>query len=209
MAETPKVLPFRLYLVTDRRIRPDLPEAASRALSALPRGVAAVQLREKDLPARELFELAGLLREVTLRHGAALLVNDRLDVARAVGADGVHLRRDSVACADARAFLGEGALLGASCHSLEELGERAEADFATFSPVFASPGKGEPLGLDALGEAARTSPLPLFALGGVKPHRIPEVLSTGVHGISAIRAWLEGDPRESTRRLWDPFEKVL
>ena len=208
MTGVSRVPTFRLYLVTDRRIRPDLPTAVDRALCAIPRGAAAVQLREKDLSARELFELARVLREVTARHGAPLLVNERLDVARAAGADGVHLRRASLDCADARTFLGEVAWIGASCHSLAELDERAGADFATFSPIFASPGKGEPLGLDALAEAARISRLPLFALGGVSAERIPEVLAAGAFGVAAIRAWLDGDPAESTRRLWKPFEKA-
>lgn len=208
MAAESRVPSFRLYLVTDRRIRPDLPSAVDRALAALPRGAAAVQLREKDLPARKLFELARILREVTARHGAPLFVNERLDVARATGADGVHLRRDSLDCADARAFLGETALVGASCHSLVELQARADANFATFSPVFPSPGKGEPVGLDALAEAARATRLPLYALAGVTPERIPEVLSAGAFGVAAIRAWLEGDPAEAARRLWKPFEQA-
>lgn len=200
---------FRLYLITDRRVQADLPDAVERALSALPRGAAAVQLREKDLPARALYELGARLREVTARRGAPLLLNDRADVARAIGADGLHLPGPSFDAEDARAFLGEGALLGASCHDRDELKRRAGADFATFSPIFQSPGKGPAIGLGALEAAAAASPLPLFALGGIEAHRIPEVLRAGAFGIAAIRAWLEGDPALSTGRLWAEMEKVL
>lgn len=203
------MLGFRLYLITDRRLVDDLPRAVERALTALPRGAAAVQLREKDLPTRALYELGVRLREATARHDAHLFVNDRADVARAIGADGVHLAGSSFEAADARAFLGAGARLGASCHSLAELEGRAGADFATYSPIFASPGKGPALGLPALAEAARATRLPLFALGGIDSAHIPEVLRAGAHGVAAIRAWLEGDPALSTGRLWERMEKVL
>lgn len=205
----PRPLDFRLYLITDRRIRPDLPEAAERALAALPRGAAAVQLREKELSARALLELGGALREVTRRHGAKLLVNDRADVARAIGADGVHLAGRSMEVADARAWLGPEAIVGASCHGPQELEARRGADFATLSPIFPSPGKGPAIGLEALAEAARESALPLFALGGMNAAEIPAVMSAGAAGVAAIRGWLEGDPALSTARLWERVQNVL
>ncbi|HLV61064.1 MAG TPA: thiamine phosphate synthase [Fredinandcohnia sp.] len=203
------MLGFRLYLVTDRRLVDDLPRAVERALSALPRGAAAVQLREKDLSARALYELGLRLREVTARYGAPLLVNDRADVARAIGADGLHLPGSGFEVADARAVLGEGALVGASGHGIDELARRTGADFATFSPVFPSPGKGPAVGTGALSEAARAAGMPLFALGGVDAERVPEVLRAGAWGVAAIRAWLQGDPALSTARLWEGIEKVL
>lgn len=200
---------FRLYLITDRRLQSELPWAVERALSALPRGTAAVQLREKDLSGRALFELAGELRAITARHGASLFVNERADIARAVGADGVHLPGDSFSVEDARAWLGPGTMVGASCHTPGELALRSGADFATISPIFPSPGKGEAIGLEALARAAERSALPLYALGGIEAAHIPQALSAGAFGVAAIRAWLEGDPALSTARLWREMQKVL
>lgn len=183
---------FRLYLITDRKLVPDLPAALERALAGIPRGAAAVQLREKDLPARELVTLGREVQEVCRRNGAPLLINDRLDVACALGADGVHLGGGSVEVDDARRLLGPGKLVGASCHDDAELLRRAGADFATFSPIFPSPGKGAPIGLGALRHAA-AAPLPLFALGGVDEGNARGALEAGAHGVAAIRGWLEGD----------------
>jgi thiamine-phosphate pyrophosphorylase len=104
---------FRLYLITDRTLVPDLPAAVDRALAAIPPGAAAVQLREKELSARALFELAVALRPICRARNAPLLVNDRLDVALAADLDGVHLGGGSVDVADARTLLGD-RLIGAS-----------------------------------------------------------------------------------------------
>lgn len=191
----------RLYLITDRRLRPDLPQAVEAALAALPPGGAAVQLREKDLPARKCWELATALLPICKRHRAPLLVNDRIDVALAAGADGVHLGGGSLSAAIARRLLGPRAWIGVSCHGHDELDAAKGADFATYSPIFPSPGKGEAIGLDALREAARHTPLPLFALGGVEAKNTGACLAAGAHGVSAIRSWIEGDPAAATRAL--------
>lgn len=182
---------FRLYLITDRRLVADLPRAIDRALSGVPRGGAAVQLREKDLGARALLELAHRAAEVCERHGAPLLVNDRIDVAIASGADGVHLAGGSVGATDVRALM-PGAIVGASCHTEADLAARAGADFALFSPVFPSPGKGPAVGLDALREAARAG-VPVFALGGVDASNAAACAAAGAHGVAAIRSWLAAD----------------
>ncbi|HEY0840865.1 MAG TPA: thiamine phosphate synthase [Vulgatibacter sp.] len=192
--------PFRLYLITDRTLVPDLPAAVDRALSAIPRGAAAVQLREKDLPARALLELARAVAPKCRRHGAPLLVNDRIDVALAAGADGVHLAGSSVSVTDARALLG-GRWIGASCHDADELDRAAGADFATFGPVFPSRGKPHAVGLGAL--ASRALGLPLFALGGIDPSNAKAAMEHGAHGVAAIRSWLEGDPADSAARLYE------
>lgn len=181
----------RLYLVTDRRLVADLPRAVERALAALPEGLAAVQLREKDLPARELLALARALVPLCAARGAALLVNDRLDVARAAGA-GAHLPANGVPAGRARQFLGPDALLGCSCHSEEEVlrAKQGGADFGTFGPVFDTPSKrgyGSPVGLPALAAASRLG-LPLLGLGGIDEARVAEVLRAGASGLAMIRA---------------------
>jgi len=193
------MVPFRLFLITDRRLAGDLPGAVAKALAVVPRGAAAVQLREKDLPTSKLLELARALVAVCRPRGAPLLINDRPDVALASAADGVHLTGGSVSVEEARSLLGQ-RLIGASCHTPAELEARAGADFATFSPIFPSPGKGDPLGLGALASAAR-SPVPLFALGGVDASNAGDVIEAGAQGVAAIRSWLLPDPASATALL--------
>ena len=198
------MLNFRLYFVTDRT------QTANRPLTdvvhaALDGGVRAVQLREKDLEGRELYALAEQLRALTLRYQAHLLVNDRLDVALAVEADGVHLGQHSFAVKDARRLLGAGKLIGVSTHSRQEITAAQEADFIVFGPVYYTPSKadyGEPQGLDRLRAAVVHSPVPVFAIGGIKTERVPEILETGTHGIAMISALSAApDPTQAAREL--------
>ncbi|WP_242345711.1 thiamine phosphate synthase [Anaeromyxobacter terrae] len=186
-----------VHLITDRRLARDLPARVSAALAGLPPGRVLVQLREKDLGGRELLALARALQTVCRGAGQRLIVNDRLDVARAAGADGVHLPSAGIPAADARRLLGPDALVGVSCHSVSEVrrARDAGASFATVSPVYDTPSKrayGPPIGLAVLREAAAQG-LPVIALGGVTPARVPELLAAGAHGVAAIRAWLVGD----------------
>jgi len=187
-------LDFALYLITDRRQTPDghLLPAVRRALEG---GVRAVQLREKDLPAAEFYPLAGELRSLTREFGARLLINDRVDVALATGADGVHLGGHSLPAADARRLLGPDKLIGVSTHRIEEIrtAEENGADFVTFGPVWFTPSKapfGNPVGLDRLREACAASSLPVFALGGIKPERVAKALAAGAAGVALISAIL-------------------
>lgn len=183
---------FSLYLITDRK------QTAGRKLpavvtDALRGGLRAVQLREKDLTGCQLFELADELRNITRAYGARLLINDRIDIALAVGADGVHLGRGSIPVAAARRILGGAQLIGYSAHGLAEA-QQAEADgadFVTFGPVYSTPSKaayGEPLGLARLSEVARSLAIPVFALGGVNISSAHEVMAAGAHGVALISA---------------------
>ena len=196
----------RLYLVTDRT------RTAGRPLldvveQALQGGVDAVQLREKDLPGGELLELAQPLLALCRRYGARLLINDRIDVALAVGADGVHLPVNSFAPADARRLLGPSALIGASTHSLAEARAAVAggADFIVFGPVFDTPAKrgfGHPLGLDALQEVTKNISQPVSAIGGVTIDRVPDLQQRGAHGIAVVSAILEAEhPRAAAASL--------
>lgn len=186
---------FSLYLITDRRQLPPGRSLVDAVAAALEGGLRAVQLREKDLSAAELYPLARRLRQLTGRCGARLLINDRLDVALAVEADGVHLGGHSLPVAVAREVLGPDKLIGVSTHrSVELLAARRDgADFVTFGPVFFTPSKaafGGPVGLDALREACAAAPLPVFALGGVTAERLSQVRSAGSHGVALISAVL-------------------
>jgi len=202
----------RVYLVTDPSAGSGLVARAAAALGALPPGSAAVQLRDRGASARELLALARALREVASATGQVLLVNDRIDVAIAAGADGVHLPSAGTPPAAARRLLGSGPLVAVSCHSREDVARAlgGGADFATFGPVYDTPSKrdfGPPVGLDRLREAAAMG-LPLVGLGGIEPGNARAVALAGAAGVAAIRAWLDApDPGEAARRLLAAFEK--
>jgi len=204
---------FRVYLITDRKRAPggDLAGVVAKAVSG---GVGAVQLREKDLSGKKLFRLAESLRASTERLGALLLVNDRVDVALAVGADGVHLGLLSIPPREARRILGPRALIGCSTHNAGELREAEEggADFATFGPVFPTPSKasfGPPVGVPAFAEACRTARIPVFALGGVKPENVAEVARAGGYGVALISGIMAAaDPRAAAEDLKRRFAKA-
>ena len=198
------MLNFRLYFVTDRT------QTANRSLTdvvhaALDGGVRAVQLREKDLEGCELYALAEQLRALTQRYQAHLLINDRLDVALAVEADGVHLGHNSFTVKDARRLLGAGKLIGVSTHSQQEITAARGADFIIFGPVYYTPSKaayGEPQGLDRLRAAVAHSTVPVFAIGGIKTERVADILETGAHGIAMISALSAAtDPAQVAREL--------
>jgi thiamine-phosphate pyrophosphorylase len=195
---------IRLYLVTDRRLVPDLVSAVQAALSGLPPGVAAVQLREKDLAAAHLLDLAFRLLPICKASSAPLLINDRVDVARAAGADGVHLPSRGLSVAQARALLGPRRLVGVSCHAPGEIAaaHRNGADFALFGPVWDSPGK-TARGVVALREAARAAPLPVLAIGGVTADTASQATEAGAAGVACIRAVIgAADPAAAARELY-------
>lgn len=198
-------LDFSLYLVTDRAAvgRP-LAEVIDECLAA---GLRAVQLREKDLAVGELLTLATEVCEVTHRHGARLLINDRADVALAVGADGVQRTHLSLPVAAVRRVLPAPALIGASVHTPAEVDAAAEADFLVYGPVYDTPSKrqyGPPQGLAALAEVASASKRPVIAIGGITPPRVREVLSAGAAGVAVISAILGAErPADATKALLD------
>lgn len=195
----------RLYLVTDRhQTRRPLCEVVEAALAG---GVDAVQLREKDLGARDLLSLAEELRRVSEAAETLLLVNDRVDVALACGAAGVHLTGSSLPVAQARALLGPDRLLGASTHSLAEAqaAERDGVDFVVFGPIFPTPSKsayGEPQGLDRLRAVCAQIACPVVAIGGITSERVPSVLAAGAYGIAVISAIIAAaDPQAVAQEL--------
>lgn len=192
---------FRLYLITDRHVaKYPLPEAVRRALEG---GVRAIQLREKDLPLRDLLALAKELREITREFGAKLLINDRVDIASAVDADGVHLGNQSMPPSAVRKIVGASKLIGVSTHSEEEA-RRAEAegaDFITFGPIFETPSKrqyGSPVGLKVLRKAIDIISNPIFGIGGVKSGNINDIISSGAYGIALISGILAANDIKSS-----------
>jgi thiamine-phosphate pyrophosphorylase len=190
-------LDFDLYVITDRQ------QSAGRSLltvveAALRGGARAFQLREKDLPPRDLYPLALEMRQLTQAYGARLLINDRIDVVLAVDADGVHLTTTSLPARVARQLLGPDRLLGVSTHNLAEAQVAAEggSDFLVFGPVFFTPSKapyGEPVGLDALRAVRAAVRLPILAIGGIKTANLDQVLAVGADGIAVISAVISAD----------------
>ncbi|MBM4261580.1 MAG: thiamine phosphate synthase [Deltaproteobacteria bacterium] len=197
---------FDLYLVTDRQ------QTNGRELlwvleQALDGGVQAIQLREKDLDGKELYYLAEAARQLTIRYRARLFINDRIDVALAVDADGVHLGGGSVPIETARQLLGPEQLIGASVHALTEAqqAERAGADFIVFGPVYFTPSKaayGSPQGLEPLRQVVEKIARPVYAIGGIKQEQIKEVLAVKARGIALISAIISAaDPREAAHNI--------
>jgi thiamine-phosphate pyrophosphorylase len=170
------------YYITDRHQVPSLLDTVARVIRD---GVDWIQIREKDLPARE--QLA-LTRAVLALGGAKILVNSRLDVALAAGAHGVHLPAHSIAPFDLRRIAPVGFLIGVSCHTVAEVvqAEARQASFAVFSPIFDSPGKGMPVGLTKLAEAAGAVKMPVLALGGVSRANAAACIAAGAAGVAGI-----------------------
>ncbi|MFQ5882308.1 MAG: thiamine phosphate synthase [Candidatus Methylomirabilales bacterium] len=197
-----------LYVITDRTQTSgrSLEEVVSAALKG---GAGVFQLREKDVEAGELTALADRLLRLIRPAGGLLLINDRIDVALAVGADGAHLSRRGFPPAVARRLLGPERLLGVSCHCLAEAEEAQErgADFILLGPIFSTPSKapyGPPLGLEILRQVRPHLHLPLFAIGGINTANRAKVLAAGAEGVAVISAVMAApDVSEAVRALLD------
>lgn len=173
--------------------------------AALAGGVDAIQLRDKHADGVVLLAAARTLRDVTRRQGAALLVNERIDVALAADADGAHLPSASFPMAVARRLLGPTAWIGRSTHAASEAETAAAdgADYVVLGPIYATPSKaayGAPLGIAALG--ATRVPCPVLAIGGIDPETVAAVRTAGAHGVAVIRSVLDApDPAAAARAL--------
>lgn len=210
MSAEPGRINFHLYVVTDRHQTAgrDLVEIVAAAAQG---GAGAIQLREKDLSARDLYALGARLQATLSPYGVPLLINDRLDVALALDTAGVHLAGHSLPTAVARRVLGPGKLLGVSTHSVEEARQAAAegADFIVFGPVFTTPSKvayGPPQGLQHLTTVVRAVRIPVLAIGGIDPVNLPQVVQAGAYGVAMIRAVLAApDPYKATQQLRATF----
>lgn len=199
---------FRLLLVTDRHQtngRPLVP-LLQRVLTA---GVPAIQLRERDLSARELVTLARETQAVTASRRSQLLINDRIDVALALEGVGVHLRGNSLPVSVARQLLGAQRLLGVSVHAVEEVlsAQSQGADYIVLGPIYETPSKqmfGPPLGIHTLEKACRLVRIPIIGIGGVTTARAREMRRAGAFGVAVITAVLgAADVESATRELLD------
>ena len=195
-----------LYLVT--RPRPDLEQVVASALEA---GVRLVQYRAKQADDRTRLAEATALRELCRRHGALFLVNDRLDLALAVDADGVHLGQDDVPPAVARRLLGPECLIGRSTHDPDQLRQAIAdgCDYVGVGPVHATPTKPgrEPVGLAYVRQAAAEATLPWFAIGGIEASNLEAVRQAGASRVAVVRAITDAaDPAAASRELLRALE---
>lgn len=158
--------------------------------AAVANGLSLVQIREKQLDGRLLFDLVSKAVSLTKGSTTRLLVNGRTDVAIAAGADGVHLPSDAYSPTVAREMVGKEFLIGVSTHRLDEVAaaEQAGADYVVFGPVFDTAGKSPENGIDRLIQAVQSFPhIPILGLGGIDESNFYEVLETGAEGFAAIR----------------------
>jgi thiamine-phosphate pyrophosphorylase len=185
-------------------------ELVSAAVAA---NVSLIQIREKNLTARVLQELVTESAKLTRSTQTRLLVNDRADIARATGADGVHLTARSLAPAVVRRTFGPDFLIGVSTHSVAELRQARDqkADFAVFGPVFATESKrsyGEPLGSAKLAEVVTAlTPFPILAIGGVTLDSASSCFNAGAVGVAAIGIFQHGDLAKTVNQLRHSFER--
>jgi thiamine-phosphate pyrophosphorylase len=198
---------FRLYLITDRSAFPGrtLDQTLGAALSQTRPGEVAVQLREKDMPPRDLLPLAERLAEIVHMHGGWLLVNDRADIALACGADGVHLTGVSMPVdAVKRAF--PGSLIGVSTHSAADASSAAGADFIVTGPVHQTASKPGtvPVGVEGLAKVCAAVSIPVYALGGIDEQNAASAVRAGACGVACISAVMASpDPGGAVRRILD------
>ncbi len=180
----------KFYAITDRKqFKRPFEEQIKRMLD---KGIRMFQLREKDLSSEELFSLAEKMYKLLQGYDAIFLINERVDVAVLVGADGVHLPEKSLPVEAVKHKFPE-LIVGKSCHSVDCAlkAQEAGADYITFSPIFHSPGKGKPVGIEKLKEVVSTLKIPVYALGGINWDNMKEVLDTGAFGIAGIRLFID------------------
>jgi thiamine-phosphate pyrophosphorylase len=182
---------YTLYLVTDRELMSSasVEESVRQAIAG---GCTVVQLREKSLSSRDFYETARSVREITSRSGVPFIVNDRLDIALAVDADGVHVGQEDLPCGAARRIMGDGKIVGVSVSNLEEaLAARdAGADYLGVGAMYATGTKADAnvTGMDELKKIRAAIGLPLVAIGGINAATVPNFKGTGIDGIAVVSA---------------------
>lgn len=201
---------YSVYLVTERGTM-DTDEFCNAVEEAIMGGVSIVQLREKNITTRMFYEVACRIRQVTAYHATLLIINDRLDIALAVGADGLHVGAEDLPTAEARKLLGKELILGATAASVEVAlaAEAAGADYIGSGAIHATPTKPDKavLPLSELARIRDAVKIPVVAIGGITPEDIVPIRKTGADGVAVVRAIMDStDPRAAASRFraaWD------
>ncbi|MCQ2138251.1 MAG: thiamine phosphate synthase [Bacteroidales bacterium] len=204
---------LRLYLVTDRALAGgrDIEDIVRESVEG---GATMVQLREKDIDTRDFIELALRLKKVLAPYGVPLIINDRVDVALASDADGVHIGQSDMPYAMARRILGPDKIIGLSVENFAQIEEAnsLDVDYIGVSPVFATPTKTDtaaPFGLEGLRRAVEMSVHPTVAIGGMNASTAADVISTGTDGIAVVSAIVcAASPRKASEELLEIISKA-
>jgi len=196
-----------LYLLTGTHTGLTHTQITRQALSA---GIKVIQLREKRMSKKDIYKMALAMRALTTEHKAALIINDHIDIALAVNADGVHLGQEDMPLIEARRIMGGKKIIGISTHTLAQA-QKAEdegADYIGFGPVFHTGTKdaGRPRGLKALQKVREQISIPIVAIGGITSGNIREVLMSGADAAAIVSGILKGDIRRNTKDYLSALE---
>lgn len=198
----------RLHVITDTSLQSKYTHADLARL-AIDGGADTIQFRQKEGPSLEMYRNAGAVMKICREAGVTMIVNDRLDIALAVDADGVHLGQSDLPLPVARKLLGDNKLIGGSAVNFDELQTAINdgADYVGYGPVFDTMSKadpGKPKGIHSMKTVAERSSVPIIAIGGIKLQHIRDLLSTGMHGIAVISAiCCASDPAAAARAFMD------
>lgn len=208
-----KALDLSVYVITDRRL------AGTRSIldvvrAAIRGGATVIQLREKEATTREMVELGQALLRITREAGVPLIVNDRVDVALAIDADGVHVGQDDMPAAMARRLIGPHKILGVSAETVEEAvaAQRDGADYLGVGDIYGTttkPDAGPPIGLEGLRRIVKAVSIPCVGIGGIHPENAAAVIEAGAAGVAVVSAVMAApDPEEATRRLREAVQRA-
>ncbi len=202
---------YSLYLCTDRSIMSDtsIEECVEKSLKG---GVSVVQIREKDCSGKEFLQIAKSVKEITKRYNVPLIINDRVDVAIAVGADGVHVGQDDLPCAIVRSMVGEDMIIGVSASSLTEAlkAQQDGADYIGVGAMFATDTKTDAkvVSMEELDRIRREVSIPIVVIGGINKTTLPDFIGKGIDGIAVVSAIVsQNDVESAARELKSMFHK--
>ncbi|MCL6560998.1 MAG: thiamine phosphate synthase [Firmicutes bacterium] len=204
---------YRLYAVTDRSYLDGMDLALAVEL-AIRGGTTIIQLREKQISSREFYELSLKIKQVTNRYRIPLIINDRVDIALAVDADGVHVGQEDIPADIVRRIIGPGKILGVSAKTVDEAlkAERDGADYLGVGAVFPTPTKpeSEAIGIEGVRRIKESVKIPVVAIGGITKENAYEIIhDAGVDGISSVSAVFAGDIEKNTGRLLENINRAI
>ncbi len=206
------MIDFKLYVIIDRKSSKGR-DPAYVAQEAIEGGADIIQLRDKESSAGEILKAGRAILDLTRRKKIPLIINDRVDIAVAVGADGVHLGQDDLPIGTARSMIGEGKIIGLSTHSVSQALEAQEngADYIGVGPVFSTPTKPDykAVGVDLIREVRDRIRIPFVVIGGIDGSNIDEVLAAGARRVAVVRAVCGAeDVRGAAKRLKERLNKI-